>query len=183
MYGEYLKAIDEAESRVARLDKEIESLAETCKQAAVIAALQSLKGVKVHTAATIVAEMGDMSRFENARQAMDYVGLVPCEHSSGQSRYRGGITKTGNSHARRVIVEAAWHYRHAPRLSEALKQRQEALPDSINRLSWKAQSRLNRKFRRLVARGKPVQVAVTVVARELVGFMWAIAQHTGKHTA
>ena len=176
VYAEYLKAIDEVESRIERLDKEIEAFAEISEQAPVIRALQSLKGVRVHTAATVVAEMGDLRRFESAGQAMDYVGLVPSEHSSGQSRYRGGITKTGNSHARKVIVEAAWHYRHIPHLSEELKRRQKALPESINQISWKAQSRLNRKFRKLLARGKPVQVAVVAVARELVGFMWAIAR-------
>lgn len=173
---EYLHAIEEAESRIARLEAELVELVKTSKQKDVIEALQGLKGVSLVTAATIVAEAGDISRFHSPRQLMSYVGLVPSERSSGTTQRRGAITKCGNSHIRRVIVESAWHYRHRPAVGAALKKRQEYLPESVKQISWKAQHRLNLKHRRLVGRGKPSQVAVVAVARELLGFVWAIAQ-------
>ncbi len=172
---EYIQAVKEAEARVERLEREIEEQAKASAHAPIIEALQALRGVKVVTAATLVSELGDITRFPSARQAMDYVGLVPSEHSSGSNQRRGSITKTGNGHARRVLVEAAWHYRHQPRVGAALKKRQEGLPEAVKAISWKAQQRLNRKYRRLVGRGKPKQVAVVAIARELMGFIWAIA--------
>jgi len=128
------------------------------------------------TAVTIVAELGDISRFDRPTQLMAYTGLVPSEHSSGHSRRPGRITKTGNSHLRRVIVEAAWHYRHLPRVGVALRRRQAGLDPFITAISWRAQSRLNRKYRRMVGRGKPRQKTVVAVARELLGFIWELAQ-------
>lgn len=144
-------------------------------QAPVIAALQALRGVGLVTAATVVAEVGELTRFTSPKQLMSYSGVVPSEYSSDGRRYQGGITKSGNAHLRRVIVEAAWNYRRLPHVGSALKKRQEGLSEQIRAISWRAQRRLNLKFRRLTGKGKPGQVAAVAVARELLGFMWAIA--------
>lgn len=173
---EYIHALEEAEAREKRLEKEITELVKCSKQAPVIAALQTLRGVGLITAATVVAEAGDLSRFDSPKQLMSYVGLVPCEYSSGGSRYQGRITKSGNAHIRRVIVESGWHYRRPPAMGKGLKKRQEGQSEEIKAISWQAQHRLNLRFRRLVSRGKSSQIAVVAIARELLGFMWAIAQ-------
>jgi transposase len=173
---EYLRALDEVTDRIGRLDGEIALMAQECPQAPVIRALGAFRGIGLTTAVTIVAELGDISRFDRPTQLMAYAGLVPSEHSSGQSRRLGGITKTGNSHLRRVVVEAAWHYRHLPRVGADLKRRQAGLDPSITAIGWRAQSRLNRKYRRMVGRGKPKQKAVVAVARELLGFIWELAR-------
>jgi len=172
---EYIYALDEAGARLKRLEQQLETLAEASEHAPLLTALQALRGVKIVTAATLVAELGDITRFDSPKQLMSYAGLVPSEHSSGQRQQRGRITKSGNAHVRRVIVEAAWHYRHQPRVSQALRQRQEAVSQNARDISWKAQQRLHRKFQRLIYRGKPSQKAVVAVARELLGFIWAIA--------
>lgn len=180
---EYIQAIDEVEARIQRLEAEIERIANEnthCLQGQMIKALQTLRGVGLVTAATIVAELGDPARFDTARELMSYAGLVPSEHSSGQRQSRGGITKCGNSRIRRVIVEAAWHYRHGPRVSTTLRRRQEGQPAKINQISWKAQHRLSQRFRSLVSNGKVANVAVVAVARELLGFMWAIVHEVSK---
>jgi transposase len=132
--------------------------------------------VSLITAAITVAELGDIARFRHPKELMAYLGLVPSEHSSGESIKRGGITKTGNSHARRVLVESAWTYKHHARVTLPLIKRQEGLPKSICQISWKAQLRLCARYRRLMARKKPMQVVVIAIARELAAFMWAIAQ-------
>jgi transposase len=173
---EYIHALEEAEARKNRLDKEITEIVKYSEQAPAMAALQTLRGVGVITAATIVAEAGDLSRFDSPKQLMSYVGLVPSESSSGGSRYQGRITKSGNAHIRRVIVESAWHYRRLPAIGSGLKKRQEGQSEEIKAISWQAQHRLNLKFRRLTSRGKTRQIAAVAVARELLGFMWAIAQ-------
>jgi transposase len=135
--------------------------------------LRCFKGMSDLTALTIAAELGDARRFATAPQLMAFVGLVPSEHSSGTRQARGAITKTGNAHLRRVLVEAAWHYRHAPHVGKTLHARhQNATPTMVQR-SWAAQQRLSRCYRRLVACGRPSPVAVTAVARELTGFVWA----------
>ena len=126
------------------------------------------------TAITIVAEVGQLSRFPKARQLMGYSGAVASEHSSGERTSRGGITKTGNAHLRRVLVEAAWCQRYKPTLSRALRARQEGLPATVVEIAAKARHRLSARYRRLLARGKPKQQVVTAVARELLGFIWAI---------
>ena len=173
---EYLRALGEVTDRIGRLDGEIATLAQECPQAPVIKALGAFRGIGSTTAVTIVAELGEIGRFDRPTQLMAYAGLVPSEHSSGQSRRLGGITKTGNSHLRRVVVEAAWHYRHLPRVGVDLKRRQAGLDPSITAISWRAQSRLNRKYRRMVGRDKPKQKAVVAVARELPGFIWELAR-------
>ena len=129
------------------------------------------------TAVTVVTELGKLSRFENPTRLMGYSGAVPREHSSGGSIQRGAITKTGNAHLRRVIVEAAWAYQHRPSLYLALRRRQVGLDEEVKAISMKAQHRLNGRYRKLLARGKSSSLAVTAVARELLGFIWAIATH------
>jgi transposase len=142
----------------------------------VVKALQALRGVAPIVAATTIAEIGDLSRFENPRQLMAYLGLVPSEDSSGESTHRGSITKTGNGHVRRALVEAAHAYGFPARVSRHLLKRQEGLPERVRAIAWKAQVRLCGRFRRLMARGKLKNKVVTAIARELSGFMWAIAR-------
>ena len=172
---EYVHAIDEIEERLKRLEAEIHEQATASVHAPVIQALQALRGVGEVVAVTAVAEVGSFLRFARARQLMAYAGIVPSEYSSGARRRRGAITKTGNAHLRRVLVEAAWSYRHPPALKAKIRQRYEGQPPEVQRIAWKAQERLCRRYRRMIARGKPPAVAATAVARELVGFMWAIA--------
>ena len=175
MFSEYLHALNEAESRVKRLEALIAEASLNSKLARVIAGLQCLRGVSLITAATVVAEAGDITRFTSPAKLMAYAGLVPSEHSSGKSISRGRITKTGNNHLRRVVVEAAWHYRHIPRVGETLKKRQQGVPEEVKQIAWKAQQRLNYKIRKSLARGKNKNVVTVATARELLGFMWAIA--------
>jgi hypothetical protein len=132
--------------------------------------------VKLITATTIVSEIGDLKRFASAPQLMAYLGVVPSEHSSGLSKTRGGITKTGNGHVRRVLVEAAWTYRHPARKTEALQRRAERAPEAIQEIAWKAQKRLCGRYKKLEARGKLKVQVCTAIARELTGFVWAIGQ-------
>lgn len=171
---EYRHALDQVQERLKYLDQEVVELGCNSVHAPVIAALRSLRGVDYLSAITLVSEIGDFRRF-GAAQLMSYTGVVPCEYSSGLRSRRGSITKTGNSHVRRIITEAAWHYLRPPNVSSALRKRQEGLPESIKQISWRAQKRLNSKFHRLLARGKPRQTAVVAVARELLGFVWSIA--------
>lgn len=141
-----------------------------------VQALQAMRGIKLIAAITLVAELQDFLRFDNPRQLMAYVGLVPGEHSSGPKRRQGSITKAGNSAARRMLVEVAWHYQHSARVSPTIATRQDQLPKAVTDIAWKAQLRLNAKFRRLLARRVMKIKAVVAVARELTGFVWAIAQ-------
>jgi len=172
---ESLGALAEVEDRLRRLESEMTWFAEQSAHAPVIKGLQALRGVSLVTALGIVAELGDITRFDRAERLMSYTGVVPSEYSSGPTKHRGPITKTGNKHLRWLLIESSWHYRHRPLLSQRLKKRQEGLPEEVKRIAWKAQLRLSRKFRRLVARGKPSTKAVVAVARELLGFIWAIA--------
>jgi transposase len=172
---EGLHAIDQAAERLGRLEEEIAEQAQAGPLAPVVAALMTLRGVALVTAATLVAELGDLTRFASPRQLMAYAGLVPSEHSSGGRAQRGGITKTGNAHVRHVAVEAAWHYRHPPAVRGKLRKRQVGQPPAVTATAWKAQVRLHGRWRRLLGRGKLRQQAVVAVARELLGFAWAIA--------
>lgn len=182
---DYLAEVDHAAARLGRLEEAIDdaiaSLPEDTR--ALIEGLQALRGVAKITAVTVVAEMGRPSRFRTARQLMAYAGAVPSEHSSGESRRQGGITKTGNAHLRRVLVEAAWSYRHRPRVGVTLRARQKGLSEEVKELAWKAQHRLCRRYTRLAARGKPKQKVVTAVARELLGFVWALGIHIEQEQA
>ena len=139
-------------------------------------ALQALRGVQFTVAITMVAEIGDLTRFEHPSELMKFLGLVPSEYSSGQRRQQGGMTKTGNTHARRVLVEGAWAYRYPAKVSRQLQLRLEHQPHMIQDISWKAQVRLCKRYQRLVAKGKHANVVTVAIARELVGFVWAIAK-------
>jgi transposase len=141
-----------------------------------VQALHALRGVQLIAAMTLVAQLQDFMRFANPRQLMSYVGLVPGEYSSGPKRRQGAITKAGNSAARRMLVEVAWHYQHSPRVSPIIATRQEHLPKEVTDIAWKAQLRLNAKFKRLGARRVMKTKAVVAVARELAGFVWAIGR-------
>jgi transposase len=173
---EYIHSVEESSERVGRLTEQILKLLPTWRMAPVVVALQALRGVAPVVASTMVVEIGDMRRFENPRQLMAYLGLVPSENWSGQTTKRGGITKTGNSHARRALIEAAQAYSFPARVSRALRKRQEGLSREIKEISWKAQVRLCGRFRKLQARGKNRNRTVTAIARELSCFMWAIAK-------
>lgn len=174
---EYIAAIDQEIERIGRLDAQIEQEYKNPEIAPAIARLQALRGVKTLTAMTILSELIDLNRFPSARKLMDFVGLVPGEYSSGGKQWRGSITKSGNSHVRRVLVEAAWHYRHSPRTTgAAIRKRREGQPPEVIETARKAELRLYKKFTRLVMRGKKTTVAATAVARELAGFVWAIGR-------
>ncbi|WP_068676090.1 IS110 family transposase [Oceanobacillus sp. Castelsardo] len=176
VFNEYRQQIVEIEQRMQRLEKEIQVQAEEGFHAPMIQALQVLRGISVLTATALVAEIGSFRRFKKAGQFMAYNGLVPSESSSGESRKQGKITKTGNRHVRWLLIESAWSYRYVPVVKGNLKKRQEGQPASITSISWKAQKRLHSKYRQLLERGKAPGKAVTAVARELAGFVWAIAQ-------
>jgi len=173
---DYIHAVTDAEARVERLTKQIEDLAPHWSMVPVVEAVQAMRGVAFIVAVTVVAEVGDFSRFNNPRQLMAYLGLVPSEHSSGATVRRGGITKAGNALARRALIEGAWTYRMQARVSRKLHDRIENLPQSIRDIAWKAQVRLCARYRRLTASGKPKVVVTTAIAREMVGFLWAIAR-------
>jgi len=175
---EHIDTISQCSERVQRLTEQIRQLLPPWQLYPVVQALQSLRGVSLIVAATTVAEVGDLTRFHNAAELMSHLGLVPSEHSSGSKIRRGSITKAGNGHVRRVLVEAAWAYRLRARVSRPLLKRQEDLPQHICDIAWKAQLRLCSRYRHLWAKGKAQQVIVTAIARELCGFMWAIANAT-----
>jgi transposase len=143
----------------------------------VVRALQALRGIALVAAATLVAELGDITRFANSRQLMAYLGLVPSEHSSGGARRQGGITKAGNGAARRMLIEAAWSYRFPARISREQLLREQGLAKPIREDAWKAQERLCRRYCKFVRAGKSTTVVTTAIARELSGFVWAIAKH------
>jgi transposase len=159
-----------------RLEQELHEHVKSWRLHPVVEALQALRGVQFTVAVTTVAELGDVTRFENPRQLMKYLGLIPSEYSSGERRRQGSITKAGNTHARRALVEGAWAYRYPAKVSRHLQLRLEKLPKPIQDISWKAQVRLCKRFRRLMARGKHANQVVVAIARELIGFMWAIAK-------
>lgn len=175
-FQEYLHSITEASARIARLEQAMRDTLPEWSLKPLVQALQAMRGVQLIASMTLVAELQDFVRFENPRQLMAYVGLVPGEHSSGPKRRQGSITKAGNSVARRMLVEVAWHYQHSPRVSPIIATRQDQLPKEITDIAWKAQLRLNAKFKRLVARRVMKTKAVVAVARELAGFVWAIGQ-------
>ncbi|MBM3820922.1 MAG: IS110 family transposase [Acidimicrobiia bacterium] len=176
VFQEGVRAVDEQVDRLQRIEAELQDLAPRWHRYPVVEALQALRGVQWVVALTVVAELGDLTRFDNPRQLAAFVGLVPSEYSSGSARRQGGITKAGNGRARRVLVEAAWAYRYPAKVSLHIQQRIDRLPKSLQDLGWKAQVRLCKRYRRLVARGKHPNVVVTAIARELIAFMWAIAR-------
>ncbi len=172
----YLHAVEQANERVALLTRDISELVETWSLKPLVKALQALRGVQLVSAVTIAAELGEMNRFATAPQLMAYLGLVPSEHSSGGTKKRGGITRTGNQHVRKTLVESAWSYRHKASMSYEIRRRNEGVSAEVRDIAWKAQQRLHRRYQRLSARGKSKQQTVTALARELAGFIWAIGR-------
>ncbi len=181
---DYLAEVDHARERIRRLELAIDEAVKEvpASMRAVIDALQGLRGIAKMSAVTIVAEVGQLSRFARPRQLMGYSGAVPSEDSSGRRVHRGAITKSGNAHLRRIVGEAAWAYRHRPAIGGALRIRQEGLSEEIKEMAWKAQHRLYTRYRRLAGKGKIKQQVITAVARELLGFIWAIGVHVEKQT-
>ena len=174
VFDDYLCAVEQLEERLRSLAQAIVEISTKAPYEVPVGWLRCFRGIDTITAMTIVAELHDFRRFKSPRALMAYLGLVPSEHSSGDRRRRGSITKCGNSHVRRTLVEAAWHYRHRPAVGVALRKRRDAQPPPIIQLADRAQRRLNRRYHRLVlGRGKPTQKAVVAVARELAGFIWA----------
>jgi transposase len=182
---DYRTEVERASDRIERLEKAIDEAVQgaPAQMKAVIEALQALRGVAKITATTLVTEVGNFSRFVKPKLLMGYGGLVPSEHSSGNSRKQGSITKTGNAHLRRVLIEAAWTYRHKPKLCGRHKQRQKGVSEEIKGISWKAQQRLNSRYWRLTSKGKVPSKAITAVARELVGFIWAVGVQAEREAA
>ena len=173
---DYLHEVEHMADRIIRLETAIDQAVEQVPtpMRAVIAGLQALRGIALISAVTIVAELGKLSRFPTARELMGYSGAVPREHTTGSRVRRGGITKTGNAHLRRVVGEAAWAYRYRPVVGPALRKRQAAVGADVTAIAWKAQHRLHARYRHLLGRGKSKQAVVTAVGRELLGFIWAI---------
>lgn len=177
-FEELKRTIDQAETRVATLDQVIEEAIPNWHFAPVVDALRALRGVNTTIAATVVAEIGDITRFENPRQLMAWLGLVPSEHSSGNTTRRGRLTKTGNALARTMLVEAGWSYRHPPKEGHPYLKRSAHLPQEIKDIGWKAQIRLYKRYRHLSNAGKPQPRVLAAIARELAGFVWDIARKT-----
>ena len=173
---DYVTAVEAATERVARLTKDIGELVASWSLAPLVTALQALRGVQLITAVVIAAELGDTRRFKTAPALMAYLGLVPSEHSSGESQRRGGITRTGNRHVRRVLVESAWSYRFRPKVSREIRVRNEPVSDAVRAIALKAQHRLCGRYRKLIGRGKNKQQTVVAIARELAGFIWSIGK-------
>lgn len=176
VFTEYRLAVQAASERIARLETAIRQAFEAWRWQPVVKALMSLRSVDFLTAMSIVAEVGDLRRFDHPRQLMSYLGLVPSESSSGNSQHRGRLTRTGNGRVRRLLIEAAWNYRHPARISREIETRQAGLPAAIVEIAWKAQVRLCHRYRKLRYRGVHHNKACAAIARELVGFVWDIAR-------
>jgi transposase len=176
-FNEYRQAISEGEARVQRLSESLRQEVEHWRMHSLVSAVMSLRGLDLVAATTVVAELGDLRRFAHPRQLMGYLGLVPSEHTSGSRRRLGTITKTGNAHVRRVLVEAAWNYRYPARISRPLQLRQERQPPEIRTIAWRAQLRLNHRYRRLKARGLQHNKICVALARELAAFVWDVGRH------
>jgi transposase len=181
VFQEYVDMVKVLQGRVASIEQEMRKALSDWSLGFVVEALMALRGINLVTAMTIVAEIGDMSRFESPRQLMAYLGLVPSEHSSGSRQKRGEITKTGNGHVRRVLVESAWSYRLPARKTAHLQRKAAKTTEAVQEIAWKAQKRLCRRYWHLIHKGKLQVQACTAVARELVGFIWAIAREVMIH--
>jgi transposase len=176
VFEEMVLAVRHAQERIERLEDAIRAAVPEWSLEPVVTALMALRGIDLVSATAFLAEIGDLSRFRTPRELMGYLGLVPSENSTGETIKRGSITKAGNWRARRVLVESAWSYRYPPRVSRAKQPRVEAAPPAVRAIAWKAQIRLYTRYRALVRRGKLKTVAITAVARELAGFIWAISR-------
>lgn len=182
-FEEHRRAIDERMARCERLEAALREATPAWRFYPVVQAIQALRGVQFTVAISLIAEIGELSRFQHPRQLMAWLGVTPSEHSSGTTRRLGGITKAGNGYARKVLIEAAWSYRFPAKVSRIIQRRHDDLPKPIIDRAWDAQLRLCRRFRRLTVRGKPANVAVVGVARELAAFIWDIARMTATEPA
>lgn len=182
-FTEYGLAVQSADERVQRLTQALQGSIAGWRFEPVVAALQALRGIDVISAIGLVAEIGDLSRFDHPRKLMGYLGLVPSEYSSGDRVSRGSITKTGNTHARRLMTEAAWNYRFKARIGRQAQRRQEPLSEQVRSMGWKAQLRLTKRFATLLGRGVQPNKACVAVARELAGFVWAIGMAATRESA
>jgi transposase len=176
VFDHYFQSIIEAEERIGRLERQMEDALPSWSLRGLVGGLMAMRGIQLVTAMTHAAELGDLTRFERAEALMAFVGVVPSEHSSGQSRRQGGITKSGNRHVRRVLIESSWSYRHKPGVNASLRARSGQASAAVQAIAWKAQKRLYTRYHRLITRGKSAQTAITAVAREQLGFIWAIGQ-------
>ena len=176
VFQDYVEAVWTTQQRRDALVARIEEMMTKWSLGPLVEALRGLRGVDLLTAATFVANIGDLTRFESPRLLMGYLGLVPSEHSSGGSVRRGGITKTGNREARRVLIEAAWSYRYPARVAQNKAEVLVRLPKNVRDIAWKAQTRLCARYQSMVAKGKKPTIVITALARELAGFAWAIGQ-------
>jgi len=177
VFQDAVDAIDDAAARLRRLDEQVAAIVPSWSMAPVVAAYQAMRGVSFVVAVTFVAEIGDLRRFDNPRQLMAFLGLVPSERSTGERVRRAGLTLAGNKRARRVLIEGAWSYRYPARVSQTLQARLEGLPKAVREIAWKAQIRLCARYRRLNAAGKKLPVVIAAIAREMAAFLWAIARH------
>ncbi|MBP0621532.1 IS110 family transposase [Cupriavidus consociatus] len=175
-FNEHRRTIEDRLAQCARLETALREAVVDWRFYPVVLTLQAMRGIQFTSAIGLVSELGDLSRFNHPRQLMAWIGVTPSEHSSGTKRRQGSITKTGNSYARKLLVESAWTYRHPARVSTDIQRRQEGIPKMIIDRAWDAQQRLCRRYRRLVARGKTEHVAAIAVARELAGFIWDIGR-------
>ena len=176
VFQEYVRAVTEHHERLQRLERELLAEVKGWRLFPVVEAIQALRGIDITGAVILIAEVGDLTRFDTPRKLMSYLGLTPSEYSSGERRRQGGITKAGNSHARRALVEGAWAYRYPAKVSRHLQLRLEKLPAEVQAIGWKAQVRLCKRYRQLSARGKHVNQVVVAIAREMAAFAWAIAR-------
>ena len=174
-FDTYLHAVDLVDARIGKLEQAIREAAEQEPWRELVARLRCLRGIDTLTAFALVTEIGDFNRFKSAQEFMAFVGLVPSEHSSGEKRRQGSITKVGNSHARRLLVESAWHARRRPKVGYELARRQRGQDAAVVERAWRCQQRLYQRWQRMAGRGKPQQKIVVACARELAGFVWAIA--------
>jgi transposase len=176
VFEEMMLAIRQAEERMARLEQAIRAAVPDWSLAEVVTGLMAMRGMDLISAAGFLAEIGDLTRFRTASELMAYLGLVPSEDSTGDKIKRGPITKAGNRRARRMLVECAWAYQHPPRVGQAKQPKVDAAPPAVREIAWKAQCRLHGRYRALIRRGKLKTVAITAVARELAGFIWAVSR-------
>ena len=175
-FSEHRRTIEDRMTQCERLEVALHEAVADWRFYPAVLALQAMRGIQFTSAVGLISELGDLSRFEHPRQLMAWIGVTPSEHSSGSKRRQGSITKTGNSYARKLLVESAWSYRHPARVSVEIQRRHEGMPKAIIDRSWDAQLRLCRRYRRLVAKGKSAHIAIIAVAREMVGFIWDIGR-------
>jgi transposase len=175
-FEELLLAVRQAQERIERLEQAIRAALPDWSLAEVVTALMAMRGIDLISATTFLAEIGDLSHFRTARELMAYLGLVPSEESTGDTVKRGSITKAGNRRARHILVECSWSYRHPPRVGRQKQEKVAAAPRAVREIAWKAQCRLSARYRALTRKGKLNNVAITAVARELAGFIWAISR-------